>query len=62
MMMGATPKHDLKRRKLNFVKIDVVSSPLAAMLHSRASYNFMEEDLTRRLGLRFVLNVHLSKW
>jgi len=60
-MMGATSKYDLKRRKLNFVKMDVVWSPLIAMLDSRVSHNFMKEDLARRLGLRFVSNMHLSK-
>jgi len=28
MVIGATPKHDLKRRNMNFVKMDAVGSPL----------------------------------
>jgi len=55
----ATSKHDPEMRKLNFVKMDVVGSPVMAMLDSGASHNFMKDDVASRLGLRFVPTMHL---
>ena len=60
-MKEATLKHDRERRKLNFVKMDVLGSLVMAMLDSGASHNIMKEDVARRLGLRFVPTMNILK-
>jgi len=45
---------DRERNRLEYVRMNIGGADILTMLDSGASHNFMGEDTTRRIGLKFV--------